>query len=394
MAASSSSTMPSCTATTAKVHPLVLLNVSDHMTRKSETEVVGVLLGAYAADDSRVVEVLNSFEVKTEDAEPGTTGSRMKHDPESSPLQRLDHAYLQQRLRQYAEVFPRMEMMGYYIGLGNDVATAQSDTSSADMTSSILSYAPRGVASSDSGQYLLVMGGSGSGKRRKANSSSSSSSGRTSTGLSQKMDGLGLAAMSTLEQPGQPQGSSPSASSSTLSDNNIREQEKMPIRVFEKSTVDTWTPVSHTLESTEIERVAVQHVSAASTNASQFADHGGTVLRSIGVLRSRLDILIDYLGSPGPKDAAVLRGISLICSQLQRQKGDGHGGPITALLGDDGMETHQNGPLANGDYQTAENPHTSTLALGPDIVNAEMLCYLGELTTLLTTMQQVASPLP
>jgi len=80
------------------VHPLVLINVSDHVVRfavAGRTErVLGALLGAQVG---RRVDVHNSFELIQEGG-----------------LQAMDLEFFRQRLAQYLEVFPTYEFLGWY----------------------------------------------------------------------------------------------------------------------------------------------------------------------------------------------------------------------------------------------------------------------------------------
>jgi len=83
------------------LHPLVLINISDHVVRfrsagRSE-RVLGALLGA---QEGRRIDVHNSFELVSQEE---TGGARS-----------LDLEFFQQRLSQYLEVFPRYEFLGWY----------------------------------------------------------------------------------------------------------------------------------------------------------------------------------------------------------------------------------------------------------------------------------------
>lgn len=87
-----------------KLHPLVLVNVSDHYTRlkaqlqagEEPSRVMGCLLGTQSG---REIEIFNSFEVKT-----ATT--------DGVPI--FDNDYLRQKQEQYKKVFPNFEVVGWY----------------------------------------------------------------------------------------------------------------------------------------------------------------------------------------------------------------------------------------------------------------------------------------
>lgn len=82
------------------LHPLVLINISDHVVRfrsaRRSERVLGALLGA---QEGRRVDVHNSFELVC---------------VESGGQRSLDLEFFQQRLSQYLEVFPRYEFLGWY----------------------------------------------------------------------------------------------------------------------------------------------------------------------------------------------------------------------------------------------------------------------------------------
>jgi len=81
------------------LHPLVLINISDHVVRFRSAgrtqRVLGALLGA---QEGRRIDMHNSFELIVEEG-PGTS---------------MDLEFFQQRLSQYLEVFPKYEFVGWY----------------------------------------------------------------------------------------------------------------------------------------------------------------------------------------------------------------------------------------------------------------------------------------
>jgi len=84
------------------LHPLVIINISDHATRArvnnngKHTRVVGVLLGKQRGKE---VDLLNSFEALIQETSEGLV---------------IDHKYLEEKLLQFAEVFPDNEFLGWY----------------------------------------------------------------------------------------------------------------------------------------------------------------------------------------------------------------------------------------------------------------------------------------
>ncbi|KAH7929389.1 Mov34-domain-containing protein [Leucogyrophana mollusca] len=95
--------LPSSTTSglSLSLHPLPILNISEHLTRlKLQTEsnspfVLGALLGT---QNGRDVEIVNTFELAT----------LQDHDD------MVDHDFLVSRRDQYKQVFPSLEFIGWY----------------------------------------------------------------------------------------------------------------------------------------------------------------------------------------------------------------------------------------------------------------------------------------
>ncbi|KAI8333210.1 maintenance of mitochondrial structure and function-domain-containing protein [Choanephora cucurbitarum] len=86
------------------VHPLVLLNISDHYTRTKlqNPSIVenGILYGALLASQSgRDIDIINSFELLS--------------ITQGQPVE-LDKSYLVYKLEQLKQVFPQLDFMGWY----------------------------------------------------------------------------------------------------------------------------------------------------------------------------------------------------------------------------------------------------------------------------------------
>lgn len=92
--------MSDAAALDVHLHPLVLINISDHVVRfrlnAGSSRVLGALIGA---QQGRQVDLFNSFELAC---------------LEGSGDAQLDVEYFQQRLAQYLEVFPNYEFLGWY----------------------------------------------------------------------------------------------------------------------------------------------------------------------------------------------------------------------------------------------------------------------------------------
>lgn len=89
------------------IHPLPLLNISDHYTRQSlntsnpNVRVVGGLLGT---QQGRSIDIVNSFELALIQPPPGS----------SPPGLELDHPYFNTRREQFRQVFPTFDFLGWY----------------------------------------------------------------------------------------------------------------------------------------------------------------------------------------------------------------------------------------------------------------------------------------
>ncbi|GBG59461.1 hypothetical protein CBR_g38485 [Chara braunii] len=99
--------MSSASGLSFKLHPLVIVNVSDHYTRRKAQlygslstakppRVIGCLLGVQSG---RNVEIFNSFELKYLETEEGLT---------------LDREFLNTKHEQYKKVFPSYDILGWY----------------------------------------------------------------------------------------------------------------------------------------------------------------------------------------------------------------------------------------------------------------------------------------
>ncbi|KAK4510413.1 uncharacterized protein ATC70_004843 [Mucor velutinosus] len=99
------SNVQSSSGLSISVHPLVLLNISDHYTRtklQNPTAIEnGRMYGALLASQSgRDVDIINSFELPLSTEQDGNTV--------------LDKAFLLYKLEQLKQVFPNLDFMGWY----------------------------------------------------------------------------------------------------------------------------------------------------------------------------------------------------------------------------------------------------------------------------------------
>ncbi|KAI0274854.1 COP9 signalosome subunit 6 [Gloeopeniophorella convolvens] len=93
--------LPSSTLSSLSIslHPLPILNISEHLTRlrlQTNTNIPFVLGALLGTQNGREVEIVNTFEVAAEQGE------------------RVDHGSFNVRKEQYKQVFPSLEFIGWY----------------------------------------------------------------------------------------------------------------------------------------------------------------------------------------------------------------------------------------------------------------------------------------
>ncbi|EIE22810.1 Mov34-domain-containing protein [Coccomyxa subellipsoidea C-169] len=104
---------PSSSGLQFHIHPLVLINISDHATRmranklgeENNYRVLGCLLGQQSG---RVVDISNSLEINYHIGELGID---------------IDEAYLTRKQEQYKQTFPKLDTVGWY-STGSEVEEA------------------------------------------------------------------------------------------------------------------------------------------------------------------------------------------------------------------------------------------------------------------------------
>ena len=259
-----------------KLHPLVLINVSDHHTRFAAQlgegevlgeRVMGCLLGFQTG--TREVEICISFEVAT------------KVDPDTNHLG-FDQQYLTDQIVRYKQNFPKFEIVGWY-------ATGDKVDPNLDIPiHKSLEHLH------ESPVFLLF---------------------NPTHGAVNDTD-------ATME-------SSPSTS---------KKQKELPVTLWEpvmKSSTNInselqFIETTYRVETTEAERVAVDHVSRASgrneSSTGALNNHISGVVRAIEMLDVRLEVLVKYLndvknGVVEP-DHEVLRAAAAAMAQARRLPGN------------------------------------------------------------------------
>ena len=108
------STCVSTAAISVSLHPLVIMNVSEHWTRiraqeSTSDQVIGALIGR---QNGRNIEIMNSFELNFDRIEGDVV---------------IDRDYYNTKESQFKQVFPDLDFLGWYTGGGLGDAPNESD---------------------------------------------------------------------------------------------------------------------------------------------------------------------------------------------------------------------------------------------------------------------------
>jgi len=223
------------------LHPLVIVNVSDHFTREKvrtgkPRRVFGILLGTQSG---RRVEITNSFEVLIGDNYV------------------IDKEFMQTRVQQFARVFENNEILGWY-------------------------STGKGVEASD-------------------------------LGIHQQVEQFNETPLYLLLNP-EPVPGSRELPLSLLETTVKSGGDDKPSLVF--------TKVAYRVETTEAERIAVDHLQNVSAGGrSLLTSHLSTIHSAIKMLNLRIKVLLQFLkssqsGQLKERDEAILRHINALCQEL------------------------------------------------------------------------------
>jgi COP9 signalosome complex subunit 6 len=292
------------------LHPLVVINISDHFNRfaamrlfghphapfdgespppvlvdcHGNIRVIGILLGN---QDGRTVEISHSFEL------PGKLANNFPDDHTVV----VDVEFAQLRIDQYKQIFPDYHVVGWYttgssvtaddIRLHKDVFSVLNESPFlmlVNVAACMKSLAGRLTSSRETSQHAVV----------------SSSSARPAASLDRA---------SVLR-------GAPHPTSAIV----IYQAE---LRSVDSLLQNVMVPVPHRFASADSERIAVDHVTrhavpgGGSSSASQ---HLGSLRRSVRMLSARIDVLVRFLDASAkgdiPKDHTLLRNVAAVCARL------------------------------------------------------------------------------
>jgi len=222
-----------------KLHPMVIINLSDHYTRervKSTKNVrcIGVLLGQQSG---RKIEVYNSFE--------------MILDLETK---NLDNEFLKKRLVQFQRVFDHDEILGWY-------ATGKIESYDLHIHQQMEAY-------NESPLFCVLDPDSKAGNQN-----------------------LPITLLETI----------------------VKVVDDKPKKFFAK--------VPYSIETTEAERIAVDHIANVSSGGrSLLSSHLSTIHSAIKMLNLRIKIITRFVqetkGGKVPRDEGLLRSINALCHLL------------------------------------------------------------------------------
>ncbi|CAO1635179.1 unnamed protein product [Sympodiomycopsis kandeliae] len=234
-------------ATSLSLHPLPILNISEHVVRatlqessqgRSNARVFGVLLGTQTGKD---IEIHNTFEMKV-NASAGDAGGS------SSQPQTVDQAFLKSRLAMFKQTFPTFDFLGWY--------SNGTSPSSADMA------IHRQLIEYNEAPLLLQISPSDS------SLSSSSKAGELPVQLYE----------SQIEVKTESSTEPPPSSSSSLEEQGLRMS-------FVKS--------SYTIQTGEAERIAVDYTSRPSDSGAE--GDAGTLVASLTTQQSAIRMLAERI---------------------------------------------------------------------------------------------------
>lgn len=282
------------------LHPLVVLNVSDHFTRyaairmfsgqpseggkggssgqpqregltneQDMPRVIGLLLGTQRG---RTVEVCHSVELTATKRDDGTV--------------KVDEDFMKNRIEQYQQIFAQYIVVGWY-ATGTEVS--QDDLRLHEEVFAVLNETP----------ILLLMNPT---QTRKPDG----------TSLNEDDMRTELANAKPMSQP----------STHTPS---LLMTFQMELKVVDDKPKKVLVPVSHRYASEDSERIAVDHVmrhaiSGNGDGTSSTALHLGTLRGSINMLQTRLQLLVNFLEATVsgkiPVDHQLLRQVAGVCARL------------------------------------------------------------------------------
>lgn len=286
------------------LHPLVVLNVSDHYTRYAairmfskrgscssrrglssslenltngdgNPRVIGLLLGTQRG---RIVEVCHSFELTAKRDEHGSV--------------QVDAEFMQSRIEQYRQIFAQYTVVGWY---STGIEVSSDDLRLHEEVFTLLNETP----------ILLLMNPS-----QQARGGDTSASANT---------------ISNDENAMRPERADASALTPTHTSAGMLSTYQMELKVVEDKPKRVLVRVAHRYASEDSERIAIDHVMrhavpGGGDGTSSTALHLASLRSSIKMLHTRLRLITKFLEATLkgdiPVDHQLLRQVSGVCARL------------------------------------------------------------------------------
>jgi len=221
-----------------KLHPMVIVNLSDHFTREKvkagkNVRIYGILLGQQSG---RKVEIYNSYEILVDENKT------------------IEHEFLKKRLSQFQRVFEHDEILGWYT----------------------------------TGKFEAY-----------------------DIGIHQQVEAYNESPLFLLLDPDTKPGSQNLPIQ--MCETTVKVVDEKPRIVFAK--------IPYSIETTEAERIAVDHVANVSTGGrSMLTSHLSTLQSAIKMLNMRVKIITRFVQETKagkiPRDEGLLRSINALCHLL------------------------------------------------------------------------------
>jgi len=221
-----------------KLHPMVIVNLSDHFTREKvkagkNVRIYGTLLGQQSG---RKVEIYNSFEILVDENKT------------------IEHEFLKKRLSQFQRVYEHDEILGWYT----------------------------------TGKFEAY-----------------------DIGIHQQVEAYNESPLFLLLDPETKPGSQ----------NLPIQMCETTVKVVDEKPRIVFTKIPYSIETTEAERIAVDHVANVSTGGrSMLTSHLSTLQSAIKMLNMRVKIITRFVQETKagkiPRDEGLLRSINALCHLL------------------------------------------------------------------------------
>ncbi|KAI5119915.1 hypothetical protein M0805_000880 [Coniferiporia weirii] len=238
--------LPSTTASSLSLslHPLPILNISEHLTRirlQKNINTPFVIGGLLGTQNGREVDIVNTFELAMD----------------SDNQEKLNEAFLISRKEQYKQVFPSLELIGWYTVTQEPTAlhvALHEQFVPYTANPILLAFQPNGSSKSDGGQALPLK----------------------------------------AYEP--------------------------TVEIRDRSLRNVFVEASYSVETGEAERIAVDWTAKGGEGGTSLDSHLQTQRAAVKMLHDRIQLLVQYVAGvvsgTAPKDYAALRSLTALVASL------------------------------------------------------------------------------